>query len=150
MLQQLRARCASRAWIYHSPANGTDLLTGDRRHEQQASAAKAAGAAPAVLPKLSGSSSGFVFEHRLDLIAKLRTIRMPMRRNSMLHRGIETFPSGSASNLKLSPSFAQKSLCDCAVSTLTPRTTALACSYFARSRWKFFASIVQPLVKSFG
>src|SRR5213080_1822228 len=91
MLQQLRARCASRAWIYHSPANGTGLLTGDRRHEQQASAARAAGAAPAVLPKLSGSSSGFVFEHRLDLIAKLRTIRMPMRRNSMLHRGIEHF-----------------------------------------------------------
>src|SRR5438093_1883895 len=92
----MRARCASCAWTYHSLAKGTGLLTGDRRHAQQASAAKAAGAAPAVLPKLSGSSSGFVFEHRLDLIAKLRTIRMPMRRNSMLHRGIENFffPAG--------------------------------------------------------
>src|SRR5438045_8323911 len=49
---------------------------------------------------------------------------------------VETFASGSASNLKLSPSFAQKSLCDCAVSTLTPRTTASACSNFARSRWR--------------
>src|SRR6266853_5030430 len=58
---------------------------------------------------------------------------------------VETFASGSASNLKFSPSFAQKSLCDCAVSTLTPRITAPAPSYFAKSRWKLCASMVQPL-----
>src|SRR6266571_4270332 len=63
---------------------------------------------------------------------------------------VDTFASGSASSLKLSPSFVQNSLCDWAVSTLTPRTTAPDCSYFARSRWKFLASMVQPLVKSFG
>jgi len=47
---------------------------------------------------------------------------------------VETFASGSASSLKFRPSFAQKSLCDCAVSTLTPRMTTPASLYFERSR----------------
>ena len=62
----------------------------------------------------------------------------------------ETLPSGSDSRVKCSPSLAQKSLWDWAVSTLTPRMTALAFVYCSRSRWKLWASSVQPPVKSFG
>ena len=46
----------------------------------------------------------------------------------------ETFASVSASNLKFKPSLAQNSLCDSALSTLTPSMTAFAASYFSRSR----------------
>ena len=35
-------------------------------------------------------------------------------------------------------------------STLTPRITAFAWSYLARSRWKLWASMVQPCVMSLG
>ena len=57
--------------------------------------------------------------------------------------------SGSASNLKLNPSFVQKSLCDLAVSTLTPRLTAghLVPRQVAL---EIVPCSVQWLVKSFG
>ena len=61
-----------------------------------------------------------------------------------------TTPSVSARSLKLRPSFVQKPLCESTVSRLTPRITAFAFSYFAMSRWKLWASTVQPDVKSFG
>ena len=32
----------------------------------------------------------------------------------------------------------------------TPRTTAFSASYFGRSRWKLWASMVQPVVMSLG
>src|SRR5260221_9656283 len=56
----------------------------------------------------------------------------------------------SASSLKVRLSFAQNSWFDFSSCMLTPRITAFFASYLARSRWKLCASIVQPVVMSFG
>src|SRR6185437_13384950 len=57
---------------------------------------------------------------------------------------------GSASILKEKPSLVHHVLWLSTVSMETPRTTALAASYFGRSRWKLWASMEQPELWSLG
>ena len=61
-----------------------------------------------------------------------------------------TFFSGSASRRKVRFSFVQNCLWLSVESTLTPTITAFSWVYFSWSRWKLWASMVQPEVISLG
>src|SRR6266478_9930732 len=91
-MQQSRARSASCAWTYPSPANGRDLFTEKKGALTKKIRRQGSWRSTHFLQKeLPRNSIGFVFEHRLDLIAQFHGIPVPVRRHGMLHRRIEHF-----------------------------------------------------------